>query len=280
MSRQLQLLEEELGVVLFTRKARGVTLTEGGERLYRHVNGLMHQFAQTREIARGDQGEVAGNLVIGMPSTACMLLARPFLAEALERYPKVQLRVVELIGSVLTEMVGNGSVDLAVLYNVTNRPGFEVVDLLVEDLCVVGRPTAALEGLSAIPFRQLHQLPLVLSSTAQTVRRQVESLAVAEGIELNIRLEVDSIYLLRHLVCSGVGFGVASQGIFSEEIASGEVRSYGIVDPGLRRTVSLVGSAHRRSLAGRHLHDLLQTVSHHLVVSGAWRAAQWIGKEM
>ncbi len=125
-------------------------------------------------------------------------------------------------------------------------------------------------------FHDIGRLPLLLPSATQSVRRHLDALALAEGVTLNVRLEVDSVYLLRHLVTAGHGFAITSQGMFREEIAAGTVRSYPIVDPSIRRTVSIVGSAHRRSVAGRHLHALLCEVAHALVASGAWPGTQWI----
>ena len=273
LSRQIRLLEEELGVELFTRSLNGVVPTEAGNRLYRHVQALLHQFGQTREIAQGELGGVAGEVAIGLPTTICAILAKPLLQEALQRYPKVRIRLVESLGSVIKEMVESGSLDLAVLYNAEATNRLAVDELMVEDLCLVGVADPMLDGLTAIEFRQLATFPLVLSSTAQSLRRLLETMAVSEGIELNIRLEVDSVHLTRYIAEEGLAYTVASHGVFHEEVERGSLRAIDIVNPHIRRSVSVVSAAQRHSLARQHLHRLIREIAQRLVHSGQWRAA-------
>jgi LysR family nitrogen assimilation transcriptional regulator len=272
LSRQIRLLEEEVGVELFTRSLNGVVLTEAGNRLYRHVQALMHQFGQTREIAQGELGGVAGEVAIGLPTTICAILAKPLLDAALRRYPKVRIRLVESLGSVIREMLESGSLDLAVLYNIEATNRLAVDELMVEDLCLVGVADPALEGLTTLEFRQLARFPLVLSSTAQSLRRLLETMAVSEGIELNIRLEVDSVHLTRYIAEEGLAYTVASHGVFHQEVESGRLRAIDIVNPRIRRSVAIVSAAGRQSLTSQHLHRLIREIAQGLVHTGQWRA--------
>lgn len=272
LSRQIRLLEEELGTTLLVRNPKGVAATEAGERLYRHVQALLHQFGQTSEVVQQEQGDVSGEVVIGLPTTLCAILARPLLRAALQRYPKVRIRLVESLGSVLHEMLEGGRLDLALLYNVDASQPLAYDELMVEDLCLIGVPGPELEGVQSLTFAQLAQFPLVLSSTAQSLRRLLETMAVEAGIRLNVRLEADSIHLTRLIAEEGLAFTVASHGVFHEQLAGGTLRAFEIVDPCIRRTVSIVRTGHSLSRAGLHMQRLLGEIARDLVATGQWRA--------
>src|SRR5690606_26700500 len=100
-------------------------------------------FAQTAEVVRQGPGEVSGEVAIGLPTTICAILARPFLRAALQRYPNVRIRLVESLGSVLHEMLEDGRLDLALLYNIDAGQALDFDALMVEDLCLVGVPAPA-----------------------------------------------------------------------------------------------------------------------------------------
>ena len=272
LSRQIRLLEDELGTALLVRNPKGVAATEAGERLYRHVQALLHQFGQTPEVVRQEHGEVAGEVVIGLPTTLCAILARPFLRAALRRYPKVRIRLVESLGSVLHEMLENGRLDLAVLYNVDASQPLTFEPLMEEDLCLIGVPGQELEGVRSLAFRRLAQFPLVLSSTAQSLRRLLETMAADAGIRLNVRLEADSIHLTRLIAEEGLAFTVASHGVFHEQLARGTLQAVEIVDPCIRRSVSIVQTGRDPSRASLHMRRLLGETAKELVATGQWRA--------
>jgi LysR family nitrogen assimilation transcriptional regulator len=271
LSRQVRLLEEELGVELFVRSLNGVVLTDAGKRLYRHVQALLHQFRQTREVAAGPANEVAGEVAIGLPTTICAILARDFLKAALQRYPKVRIRLVESLGSVVRDMVSEGSLDLAVLYNMEQSDRLAVEELMVEDLCFVGVASSALEEVDKMEFRRLADFPLVLSSASQSLRRLLETMAVSEGIDLDIRLEVDSVHLTRHLAEEGLAYTVASHGVFHQEVRRGVLRAIDIVNPRIRRSVAIVSAADGETEAVRRMRDLLRETTRRLVGEGYWR---------
>ena len=274
LSRQVRLLEEELGSELLARTTSGVALTEAGQRLYRHAQSLLYQFGQTREIVQGNAQEVAGQVTIGLPTTICAILAKPFLHEALQRYPNVRIRLVESLGSVLKEMLDRGSLDLAVLYNAKSAPGSSVAELVVEDLCLIGAADQIPDGLNSIEFRQLADFPLILPSMAQSVRRLLESMALSEGFDLRMRLEVDSIALTKQVAEMGLAFAIASYGVVHQEVLQGSLRTIKIVNTTKPRSVTIARATDAQSLASKHMHDLIREICEGLVLSGQWRSSR------
>src|SRR3546814_11503577 len=69
LSRQMRLLEDEIGVPLFVRHRRGITLTEAGEELRTRLVGPLHQIEQVFEDVRALSQSAGGNFAFGMPPT-------------------------------------------------------------------------------------------------------------------------------------------------------------------------------------------------------------------
>ena len=95
VSAQVKALEEELGVTLFTRGARGMQLTEAGELLRSRIAGPLRQIGHAIYEVRSLPTETGGNVVFGMPPTMILLLAGPLARRVAERAPNINLRIVD-----------------------------------------------------------------------------------------------------------------------------------------------------------------------------------------
>jgi len=92
ISRKIQQLESELGVRLFNRTTRSLSLTEVGERLLPKANMVMETIAEFKEEAVFHAASPVGTLYISAPSIIFQLLA-PLFSEFLSLYPKIRLEI-------------------------------------------------------------------------------------------------------------------------------------------------------------------------------------------
>ena len=94
LSRQMKLLQEELGVSLFERHRRGMRITQAGEELLMRVSGLTRQldqaFADVRSLSKTATGQVA----LGFVPTASYVLAGRLACRVAAEYPGISLRIV------------------------------------------------------------------------------------------------------------------------------------------------------------------------------------------
>ncbi len=131
LTRSLGDLERELGVSLFERHARGMTLTAPGRVFSQRATAILHEVRRAREeidqLGGGTQGSVAIALSIATHMALLPKALRPFRA----RYPAVQLRVIEGIYPTLESGLRDGSID----FYIGPAPGHPVpADLRQEKL--------------------------------------------------------------------------------------------------------------------------------------------------
>ena len=79
LSQQLAALEEEFGVPLVHRGAKGVRPTEAGKTLYRHIRNILRQVEMAGADVRVAGSEISGNVAIGLPTTAAAAFGMPLV---------------------------------------------------------------------------------------------------------------------------------------------------------------------------------------------------------
>lgn len=272
LSHHIRQLEDELGVQLLERHARGVRLTEPGQRLLDHARLVLRQLETAREEVADLTQTPRGTVRVGLATAVSTVLTVPLIEAARRRVPEIDLKVVETMSGFIKEWVSNGRIDLAVLYNVDGHENFRIEPLLHEDLCLVAPPEATLAA-DPLPFAALAEMPLILPSTAHGLRLLVDSFAAARGIPLRVVLDMDSTAQIIRLVGRGHGFSVLSPAAVHAAAGRGEVREVHIVEPTVTRSVVF---ASREGWAGSRALDavrvLIVEVVRQLVADGVWRA--------
>lgn len=142
LSQNVRKMEDELGVILLDRSPRGIRLTEEGQVLYEHARRIVADMdrcvADIRELSLNVRGTVA----FGMPPSSSMVLAVP-LAETIRlEYPDLRLKVVEAISGYLTPWLEDGTVDLALIYDLEEVGKFTGTHVLDERLYFYSAPDA------------------------------------------------------------------------------------------------------------------------------------------
>lgn len=114
LTRALARFEKELGVMLFHRTTRRLSLTPEGQRFLPVAQRLLNEMEDAREVLQGGSGEITGRVSLTMGSTVGGTLMPPLLKMFMRRYPGVRVRVVESYGVETTKSVRSGEVDLGI----------------------------------------------------------------------------------------------------------------------------------------------------------------------
>lgn len=273
LSRQMKLLEDEIGAPLLQRHRRGVTLTEAGEELLARLVGPMRQIEQVFEDVRTLSQAVGGNIAFGMPPTVSYVLAGPLARRVVEFAPKVSMRVVEGYGAHLIDWLQRGEIDAALVYGPASDFQLKAEALLVEEIMLVGSPDSELDPGVPVPFAAIAKLPLVLPSHPNGLRVVVDHAASRARTALDVRFQADSFVLMKELVESGLGYTLLPLSAISREAAAGLLRHAPIEKPSVTRQIVFAtqpGNAETR--ASRALGALVRQEIAAQVASGRWKA--------
>ncbi|MBO0765678.1 MAG: LysR family transcriptional regulator [Hyphomicrobiaceae bacterium] len=205
VSRQIRLLEAELGVALLDRVGRGVVLTEAGRTLLDRSRSLLDDVSQIKaEIA--DRARLPiGRLRIGAnPSFGHVLFPR--LAERCwKTQPNIRLHLVTDLTMPLQDWLRRGMLDLAIIAFPERDGDFVATPLTKEGIYLISPPSLDPKLGPECTMRAVAKLPLLLPGLPNRERLGYERLAALKGHSLTCGIESDSLSVLKRLAQRGLG---------------------------------------------------------------------------
>jgi LysR family nitrogen assimilation transcriptional regulator len=204
LSRQVLLLEEEVGQRLLVRNGRGASANEAGLALLAHARGIFELADKARADMRERQSSPRGQVTVGLPPRVAQVLTADLVQRFREQYPDATVTIVESLSIRLREWLVAGTLDMAILFDPPPSPQ------LTEE--TLGREPLLLFGPRPLPRRmklaELSALPLVMPSSPNALRRLLEAHTRPRGLALDIVAEVDSVLTVLSLVARGVAHTV------------------------------------------------------------------------
>ncbi|MDX3906201.1 MAG: LysR family transcriptional regulator [Pigmentiphaga sp.] len=239
ISRQIGNLERECGGRLFRRTGRGVVLTELGERIIARVRAWLSDTDQLLREIRSTSSVPMGEVRLGiLPSAAHPLLTTLF-GRLRQRYPLIRLNVREGQGGELDALLDAGLVDMAILFRYHKPASSEERLLATGHTYLVARPGDALTQAPTIDFARLQNLPLVVPRRPAHWRAILDETARAKGFALNAVIEADSLTMQKELAATQSVYAILGPYSIMQERKLGTLQATRIVNPDLRRFVTL-----------------------------------------
>lgn len=191
VSRSIARLEERLGVRLFVRTTRRISLTEGGRGYYERCRSALRQLAEAERALTGEQAVPAGRLRVSLPTTYGHFRVLPWLAEFRALYPEVEF---DLHLSNRNIDLSSGGFDLAVRAREPADSTLVARRLEDADLVVVASPS----------YLERHGRPLAPEALARHECIQFERPSTGRHVPWLFRIgdEVREVVTHGHLSCS------------------------------------------------------------------------------
>jgi DNA-binding transcriptional LysR family regulator len=231
LSRQVRMLEEELGIALFTRHGRGMVLTEQGRDVLKHATRITAELDEIRASASDVEAPLTGQVAIGLPPTVADIISVPLVAAFGKAHPNAVLRLVSAYTGYLLDWLHRGEIDLAVLYDPRSARSLRSRPLLLENLFLIGPPEARFSTVRAISFKELAGRRLLLPSTRHGLRNIVERCAADAEITFDVVVEADSYATLKDLVRHGHGWTILPLAPIHEDVTARALTAAPLVDP-------------------------------------------------
>lgn len=275
LSQQIAALEDEVGARLFDRSSRGVTLTEAGRSFLEHARIVLADVERARAAVRELAATPSGEVVVGLPTTVALTATVPLVQHCRDALPQVRLKIVEAYSGHLREWLLQGRLDLAVLYGDATEPGLAKRPLLEERLVLVS--AVGIQAPARLALADIAARPMILPGREHGLRRIVDAVCAAHGLQLDIVAEIDALPSVKRAVEAGLGCTLLPIGAVGEEVAAGRLRVSMIERPSLpRRLVCATSVARPGTRAGAAVAGAVTEVMRAMVDTGQWPAA-WIG---
>jgi len=221
ISRQVKLLEDELGGMLLHRGARRVALTHPGElllkmanRVSRDIQEVVSQISETHALTRG-------TLTLAGGMTVCMYILPRLLKKYRSLHKKVDLRVVSSSAESLLRMLRSHEVDLALMTLPIVAKDLEVVPVLREEMVVVTAPGHPLHRRRAVEPKDLGRFPMILYEAGSNTRKVQDQLLLEEQVAVEVAMETENVEIIKSMVANGLGITLIPYAAIAKDVRHG-----------------------------------------------------------
>lgn len=271
LSRQIRLLEKELGTYLFDRHGRGMEITDAGREVLAHATRIMEEMESIRSSVVGGKTSFRGTVVIGTTPTVAEIVTVPLVRKIKEAHPNLGIRFSSAFSGYLLDWVQRGELELAISYDPQPLHTLRIVPVMMENLLLVGPASANLRLDTPVLFASLAEQQLVLPSARHGLRVILDNCAREVGIKLKTSVEADSFGAMIDLVRNGFGLTALPLASIYAQIEAGVLSAAPLVDPVPMRKLVLVFPADRRvSPAAKFVGEAFIEIAADLVNRKIW----------
>lgn len=280
VSRQIRLLEEDIGAPLFDRERQGMVLTTAGQALEGYARRALLELDRGRaEVMSTTAGEVGGVVTIGLLPSTVDILASPLVSAVTQRYPGIRLRIAVGYAGTLLQWLGSGEVDATLLYGAEHSPNVHSTPLIEEALWAIGPAQSQLRRDHPVSLQSLTRHRLVLPGAPHGIRTLFQHACALADVTFDIAAETNALSVQRSLVLGGHGLTILPPIAVSADLESGRLTGAPFAAPGISRTIVLALPTQRPT--PRHVQravDALIEEVQQATKSGAWPEGKWLGE--
>jgi DNA-binding transcriptional LysR family regulator len=270
VSQRIALLEKELHISLFDRRAGRISLTEAGQRLYQYARQILDLHGQARMEIGDFRPAVSGDLPIAASSVPGECFLPALLSDFHAKHPQVHVRAtVSDSGSVLTE-VEKGKASLGLVGQKSERADLESRPIGGDALVLIVPPGHPWATRRAVSLAALAGEPLIIREVGSGSRCTLEKSLQQAGSSLaglSVSLELGSNAGIKDAVKRGLGVAFLSRYCVQRELAAKELRAVRVGKLDLARQFYVV--YHRRRPLSPPASVFLHFLASHPIGEGA-----------
>ena len=204
LSRQMKELEEELGVSLFVRGNRKITLTEEGMVLRKRAEEMVRLMQMTEEEISQIKNHISGSVRIGAGESWSFHYLSRTAASIAEEHPDIRFHITSGDTQDLMDELNNGLIDFAVIFTDVDHSLYQSIELPAEDSFGLLMPKdCPLAEKAEIRLSDLEGLPVIVSRVAEPYLTGIGGLS-----SLNVVATYNLVYNASLLVEDGLGYAI------------------------------------------------------------------------
>jgi len=211
VSKQLRLLEEELGLQIFVRRGKRIdALTSAGERVVQHARAVFQEVDQINSLADELRGSTSGSLTLATTQTQARYVLPAAIGRFRERFADVDLHLHQGTSEQIAQMLDERSIDFAIVSG-SSKPFPDIITLPLyqwDRVIVVPAAHPLAQAESALTLQQLAKYPLVTYLFSERPESSLMSAFTDAGMEPRIGFTARDADVIKTYVRNGFGVGV------------------------------------------------------------------------
>jgi len=237
---QVKALENDLGVRLFDRSAKGISLTRQGSVLLAFANKLAQLVSEAEQALTTDDGEPSGELSLGASTTIAQYVLPWLLRAFLDENPRVQVSLQSGNTREIVRLLLEDKISLGLIEGPARDRGVHVERFMEDELVLI---TPLNFEADQLPCHELTAFTLLLREHGSGSRQVVQSALEKAGLKLKSFtkvMELDSTEAIKSAVEVGLGVGFVSRWAISKELDLGVLKTVQVGRIRITRHLTLI----------------------------------------
>ena len=224
VSMQIKQLEEAVGLKLFDRQGRQISLTDAGDEIRLLSDSVLQQIDETQhqleQIASGDRGKLRLAVATTVASVATRLMAR-----FNEQNPAMSLHFTVTNRNGLIQLLENNEIDIVIMGLPPAELELDTQELMANPLVIIAPPTHPLCDLDrSVSLNTLFKQDFILREPSSGTRLAIERFLNTQGRSLLSSIEMNSNDAIKQSVAEGLGLGIVSVHTVTKELKQGDLK--------------------------------------------------------
>ena len=197
----------KLGLVLFDRGGRRITLTAEGRTLLQQAVAILEQVASLQATGGALRGLLQGELAIACPSMLATYYLPDLLGRFLVLHPQLRTVVTQAGTDRIRQWLLDDEIELGVISGASEDAvgDFATAPLVDEEIVLCMAEDHPWAGRSAVPVAELQDSPMVVYESGYFIRKRLDELCASHGVSPDLRLQSNFLPLLIRMVKQGLG---------------------------------------------------------------------------
>lgn len=219
ISTQITNLEEQLGLKLFNRESKGVTLTENGKELYEIVNKSISSFDFAEKMAK-DKTEIAsGKIKIGCPSHFTSYFLMEKIARVKKDFPDLSISIIcEVDANKMVELLQNHEIDFAI-----TDAKIENNNIEVEELVTINNIFVSKAPLTILDIKEIESLNCILNKEDTRTTQNLKALLKDNHVDIKANISCDATEVRVEAVKRNMGIAYVIKESVKKELENKEL---------------------------------------------------------
>jgi LysR family cys regulon transcriptional activator len=212
VSKQIRLLEEELGVEVFVRQGKRLTaITDPGREVLKIAERLLRDLDNLRSVGQEFGAEEEGTLTLATTHTQARYVLPPIVREFMRRHPNVRVSLRQGSPTEVCEYVLAGEADIAIATEaIAEHDELVMLPCYQWNRCVIAPPDHPILKAQPLTLEAIAKYPIVTYDFAFTGRSQINKAFAARGLTPNVALTAIDADIIKTYVALGLGIGIVA----------------------------------------------------------------------
>lgn len=227
ITKHIRELESLYGVRLFDRLGNKISLTDAGKLMLEHCEQILAAYRRLEYDMNLLKNEWTGDLRLGASTTISQYVLPPILARFTEKYPKVNVTLMDTNSRNIEQALQNHDIDLGLVEGVFRLPSLKYEPFLHDELVPVVGIQSKLAQKDEIGLDELQQLPLVLRERGSGTLDAIEMAFDEVGLKLssmNVRLYLGGTESIKSFLRCSDSLGIVSLQAVAPELRRGDFK--------------------------------------------------------